>query len=234
VRDFDGSLTPGKSRLGNKLTRGVFRYLLGIKISDTQTGLRAFPIEMLPLLTQIEGSGFEYETNMLLELRNAGLNIQELPIETVYIDSNATSHYRPLVDSMRIFSAVMKFMRFSLASVLAALIDNAIFFLLLQVISGGFFAIPLAFFIARAVSSVFNFFTNHKAVFQSSGSLGGAAKRYFPLVLAQFLAGSALLNLIALSFGIQAAQATLIKVVVDLALFLLSFQIQRKWVFGKW
>jgi putative flippase GtrA len=170
---------------------------------------------------------------MLLELRKAGVGMSEIPIETVYIDNNATSHYRPLTDSLRIFSVVVKFMKFSLASVLAALVDNAIFFVLARAFTSSFFAIPLAFLIARSCSSVFNFFSIYKAVFRSGGKLGAAAKRYFLLVLAQFLLGSAILNVIVLSFSIQAGQATLIKMLVDAVLFLLSFQIQRKWVFGK-
>ena len=233
VRDFCGPLVPLKSRIGNKLTCALFRYAYGIKLSDTQTGLRAFPTKTLPLLLQIEGGRFEYETNMLLELGKAGLDMQELPIETLYIDSNASSHYRPLVDSLRIFSTLAKFMRFSIASILAAIIDNAIFFVLAKTFATGFFSIPAAFFIARTFSAVFNFIANHKAVFKSSGSLGVAAKRYFPLAVAQLLVGSAILNLIVLTLNIQAGQATLIKILVDAALFLLSFQVQRKWVFGK-
>jgi glycosyltransferase involved in cell wall biosynthesis len=233
VRDFDEPHVPLKSRIGNRLTRSVFRFTYGIKLSDTQTGLRGFPARVLPLLLQIEGGRFEYETNMLLEFRKAGLEMQELPIETVYIDSNATSHYRPFTDSLRIFSSLVKFTRFSIASLLAALIDNTIFFLLARAFSDGFFSIPTAFFIARSLSSSFNFIANHKAVFKSKGSLGAAATRYFPLVLVQFLVGSALLNLIVLSFDIQAGQATLIKMLVDGALFFISFYVQKKWVFSK-
>jgi putative flippase GtrA len=159
--------------------------------------------------------------------------MQELPIKTVYIDSNATSHYRSLSDSIRIFSTLVKFTRFSIASILAALIDNTIFFMLASAFTGSFFSIPAAFFIARASSSAFNFIANHKAVFKNGGSLGAAAKRYFPLVLAQFVVGSAILNLIVLSFGVQAGQATLIKMLVDAALFFISFNVQRKWVFNK-
>ena len=40
TRDFDGENIPAKSRFGNKLTRCICKYLCGLSIADTQTGLR--------------------------------------------------------------------------------------------------------------------------------------------------------------------------------------------------
>ena len=78
------------------MTSWVFKVLCGMEISDTQTGLRAFPVSLLPLLLSVKGDRFEYETNMLLKFRQCGVKIKEVPIETVYIEENATSHFRPI------------------------------------------------------------------------------------------------------------------------------------------
>ena len=60
-RDFSGEEVPWKSRFGNNVTKGVFKFACGIKISDTQTGLRAIPAKYLPLLSGVKGERFEYE-----------------------------------------------------------------------------------------------------------------------------------------------------------------------------
>ena len=57
---------PWKSRFGNVLTRSVFRLLAGIRLGDTQTGLRAIPAEVMEASLSIRGNRFEFETEMLL------------------------------------------------------------------------------------------------------------------------------------------------------------------------
>ena len=106
-RDFDLPGVPARSVAGNKTTSRMFR-LYGIKLSDTQTGLRAVPKRYLSRFTAIEGERFEYETNMLLKMKRRGIAFVEQPIETVYEDENAGSHYNALKDSWRIFKIMFK------------------------------------------------------------------------------------------------------------------------------
>ena len=65
-----GSRMPLRSRLGNRITRTVFRLLSGVKISDTQSGLRAFRRELLEKILAVGGERYEYEMNVLLKLRD--------------------------------------------------------------------------------------------------------------------------------------------------------------------
>ena len=234
ARDFDEPKVPFKSRLGNTVSRGVFRQLLDIGISDTQTGLRGFPASLLPLLSEVPGERFEYETNVLLALHEKGFAMDEMRIETLYTGGNESSHYRPFFDSLRIFSAILRFFKFSMSSLAAALIDNVLFYLFLVAFSGlfGLFAVTMAFAAARLLSSVFNFTVNRRFVFRSERAAGASAARYYVLAAACFLAGALALNLVALPSGLQAGTTTLVKIAIDSALFLLSFRIQRKWVFG--
>ena len=53
-RDFDLDIVPKKSRVGNKVTAFMFRFVCGIKLSDTQTGLRAIPYEYLADFSEIK------------------------------------------------------------------------------------------------------------------------------------------------------------------------------------
>ena len=43
ARDFDTENVPFKSKVGNKLTKVIFNFLIGTKLTDTQTGLRGIP-----------------------------------------------------------------------------------------------------------------------------------------------------------------------------------------------
>ena len=106
-RDFDLPGVPARSVAGNKTTSRMFR-LYGIRLSDTQTGLRAIPKRYLSRFCAIEGERFEYETNMLLKMKRRGIEFAEQPIETVYEDENSGSHYNTVKDSWRIFRIMFK------------------------------------------------------------------------------------------------------------------------------
>ena len=106
--DAEGVITiDGDGQHLTKDTSRMFR-LYGIKLSDTQTGLRAIPMRYLSRFTAIEGERFEYETNMLLKMKRRGIGFVEQPIETVYEDENLGSHYNAVKDSWRIFKIMMK------------------------------------------------------------------------------------------------------------------------------
>jgi len=130
-RNFDLPDIPPKSRSGNKITSGVFRFLCGIVLGDTQTGLRAVGRTHFEKLLQIGGERYEYETNMLLEFHSASIAYTEVEIETVYEDNNSGSHFRPVRDSMRIyklifahvFKRLFRFIKYVLSSCISAGID---------------------------------------------------------------------------------------------------------------
>ena len=110
VRDFSLEHVPWRSRMGNTITRGIMKLACGVSVTDTQTGLRAIPARDLPLMLRIPGERYEYETQMLLSLRDAGVGIGEVIIETVYIDENESSHFNPLKDSWKIYKIIFRHM----------------------------------------------------------------------------------------------------------------------------
>lgn len=109
-RDFDLPGVPPRSVAGNKTTSRFFRLLFGIKLSDTQTGLRAIPAAYLGDFCSIDGERFEYETNMLLQMKRMGVEFVEQPIETVYDQEDYSSHYNAVKDSLRISKVMLKFL----------------------------------------------------------------------------------------------------------------------------
>lgn len=107
-RDFDQPGVPPRSVAGNKTTSRMFRLIYGIRLSDTQTGLRAIPRFCLERFEKIEGERFEYETNMLLDMKRGGIEFVEQPIATVYDEEDYSSHYNAVKDSWRIFKIMFK------------------------------------------------------------------------------------------------------------------------------
>jgi glycosyltransferase involved in cell wall biosynthesis len=107
VRKFTHNM-PLRSKLGNIASRIMFEIACGVKISDSQTGLRGFPISMLPWLLKVEGDRFDYEMNMLLKAPACGYGLNQVVISTVYNKHRHISHYRPLHDSALISASLLK------------------------------------------------------------------------------------------------------------------------------
>ncbi len=230
-RDFTGENVPPRSRFGNHTTSLVFRLVCGLKISDTQTGLRAFPRRLLPLLSSIEGDRFEYETNMLLKFGQNGVTIREEKIETVYIEENRTSHFRTVRDSLRVYSFILSFV---LSSAISFVADLSIFYIIRKLFGFalGASAELVATVGARAISSLINFTINKKKVFGNKGSVKSTLPRYYMLAIPQMLASAGLVTLLCSLLSANAEGATIIKIIVDTVLFFISYRIQNNWVFA--
>lgn len=230
-RDFDLPEVPFKSRRGNKITSFVFRTGCGIHLSDTQTGLRAVSSAIFPALTEISGDRYEYETNMLLELHRMGVPFSEVKIDTVYEDNNSGSHFRPVRDSILIYKLIIKYIASSFASAGVDLLS----FLILHALLGGILAelaVPVCTVLARALSSFVNFNLNKKLVFGSNRKYSDAIVRYYILCVIQLSVSAGLVYLLGLLFTTDSSWLlTLLKALVDTLLFLISFHIQREWVF---
>ena len=106
VRDLSAPGVPARSRAGNAWMRYFLELFCGADVSDTQTGLRAFPSRLYGLMLDTPGSRFEYETAALAALRFAGEGVEEVPVATIYAPGPRKSHHRPFRDSVRIWSAL--------------------------------------------------------------------------------------------------------------------------------
>jgi glycosyltransferase involved in cell wall biosynthesis len=100
---------PPRSRIGNTITRAMFRAATGREVSDTQTGLRAYPADLLERLCTIPGERFEYEMNVLLAAAASDLPLEEVEIPTTYLNDNAASHFDGLADSMRVYRPLLRY-----------------------------------------------------------------------------------------------------------------------------
>jgi len=238
-RDFTQPDVPPRSRFGNHTTSLVFKLFCGMTISDTQTGLRAIPRSALETFLTVSGERYEYETNMLLAMKTEGIPFDEVKIRTVYIEENKSSHFHAVRDSWRIYKLILAhFFRYTLSSLLCAGVDTvgySLFSWLLGSLIHGLALTAAAGVIARAISSMLNFFLNKAVVFRSSASTGKALLRYYllaiPQMAVQVLLTQGSYTLLHISER-QGGLRTLIYVIVMVVLYFISYTIQRSWVFA--
>ena len=221
-RQFTGEV-PFKSRWGNRITRFVYALASGVHVGDTQTGLRALPRRSLGEMLRIDGERYEYEMNVLLKLRDMTLTVFEVPIETIYIDDNAGSHFNPVRDAFRIYMVIFRYL---FSSVTSFAVDYLLYWMCLGLLRLS----PLvSYALARLVSSQVNYHLNKHTVFSGRGGKHSMVK-YYALAVAQGLVGAGLVQVLPQMLPISAA---IIKIPVDLALFAVSYFIQRDFVFDK-
>ncbi len=255
-RDFDDPAVPSRNRFGNKTTRLVFRLLIGMTITDAQTGLRAFPRDRFEWLLGVEGSRFEYESNMLLDMQEQSVPFEEVTIRTIYINGNKTSHFHPIKDSFKVYKPILsraKNMRFLAGSAGSAVIDVGVFTLLnglmrlagfvggstLFTLSGGpgfsvdWTRIAIATVVARIISSLCNYHWNRNAVFRSTEKKSRTMVRYYILAVCQIFLAAELLALLSGWLRATGFGEMCLKMLVDLVLFFGSYQIQKRWVFRR-
>lgn len=226
VRTFEPAQTPAKSYWGNKITSRLFYFISGTLIRDTQTGLRGCSLETAEALLSIDGNRFEYEMNVLLESRSLGFRLIEEPIATIYLNNNEQSHFRPLKDSWLIYRRMFAYLFAAMAS---AVLDFSIFLLLILMIGHSTDDLVLATITARILSGATNYYLNKYWVFHDRSKNSRTFWKYGLLFIAQLTLSS--LGVTVVTKLITSAFFS--KLLVDGALFVLSFLVQRSWVFAQ-
>jgi glycosyltransferase involved in cell wall biosynthesis len=221
AREFDRG-TPLRSLIGNVITRGIFSYLVGVKVSDTQTGLRGIPRKFVPDILLLEGERYEFETNMLIAAKTHNMPIKEERINTIYIENNRSSHFNPLIDSMRIY---FLFIRFLFSSSIASVIDMIVFAITYNLITSSIFQSIIA---GRLMASVVNFSVNRQLVFHNRDRIVVTVVKYYLLaVIIMMLTYVMTVSMVSyLKTGV-----ILSKILSETLLFLVSFAIQRDFIF---
>jgi glycosyltransferase involved in cell wall biosynthesis len=217
----DQQSVPARSRFGNAVSAMLFKVAAGFAVSDTQTGLRGIPASALEWARTVKGDRFEYELEMLLAVKEAGMRVVELPIATVYLDHNASSHFRPVRDSLRVMRPML---RFGAASFAGFLIDTVVLQLVFW-LSGSLLASVIA---ARVLSGSANFALNRRILGPDSPLLRSALK-YAALAVALLVANYVWLSALTAA-GLPLLPA---KIVTEVSLYVVSFAVQRSIVFGR-
>lgn len=233
VRSFDGDHIPWKSKAGNKITIKVLSFLTGIKVSDTQTGLRGIPLKFMSELIEVPGDRFEFETQMLLESVDK-YPIVEVPIETIYDSKeNHQSHFNPFKDSIKIYRILARqFVKYLISSLSSSVVDIVLFALFCSLFKNSYpvWYASIATVSARVISAIYNYLINYILVFKSKEKVSKSALRYFILAIVQMLCSTVLVQAGVFIFR---SMEVLIKIIVDVFLFFCSYYIQNRFVFKK-
>lgn len=227
TRAFTGKGIPFKSRWGNRITSFVYFLSTGRRCADTQTGLRGIPEKYRALSLSVPGDRYEYEMNLLLAMRRKKIPFVAVPIDTIYLEGNASSHFNPLRDSAVIYFNILKY---SLSSLVSAAADLSLFTLFVHMVFGaGTEGILAATVTARLASGCMNFGLNKFWVFESRKRSAYEALLYAALFFGQMT----LSWLLVASLKQMPLNLTLIKVFVDTGLFFISYAVQKNFIFNK-
>ena len=221
TRTFERDV-PLRSIIGNTCTKVLFRLLTGKRVSDTQSGLRGIPIRFVPKLLGIQANGYEFELEMLLAAKHGNRSIVEQEVRTVYIDSNRSSHFHVLRDSMKIYFVLFRFM---LASLMTAAVDYIVFIIALSIASNIFFSL----YLARAIALAVNYTAVKNLVFFSDQKHRVVFPRYVCLVIVNGLIAYAMIRYLVASFALKVVVA---KIISELIIYLGNFAIQRDFIFS--
>ena len=213
---------PIRSRMGNSITKSIYYITTGVKVYDTQTGLRCFTDKLIDFVLNIKGNRYEYEMNILLFAPQYNIKITEIEIETIYIDNNSGSHFNTLKDSYRVYKEIIKF---SLSSIISFIIDY-LFYTLFIIFIGN---ITLSNVFARIISATTNYTINKKIVFNNKDKVSKTFIEYALLALFILLLNTMLLNII-VKLGINMFIA---KILVEITLFIFSWLVQKRKIFKK-
>ena len=213
---------PLKSYVGNNISKFIYKVVLGRSFKDTQTGLRGLNRSFMLQCLTIKSNRFEFETEQLALAVNHHIDIVEIPIETIYIENNKASSFRPLVDSFKIYFVLF---RYGLSSIITALADFIVFMIALSLGVSVFSSNMLA----RTVSIGIQFTLLDKFVFQTKAKLMKfvlfASYVYIMGIISAWTQISAIEN-----FGIPIIAA---KIIVEGILFFVNFAFLRLYIFTK-
>jgi glycosyltransferase involved in cell wall biosynthesis len=102
ARNMDQSSVPGKSSFGHRFSNFWFKVETGIKLPDTQSGFRLYPVQRLQSMTFITRR-FEFEIEVIVRSAWNGIPVTSVPVSVYYAPpGERVSHFRPFADFTRI------------------------------------------------------------------------------------------------------------------------------------
>src|SRR5207253_3191107 len=151
------------------------------------------------------------------------MRLVQIPIRTIYEPGNRSSHFNPLIDSMKIYFVLA---RFSSVSLMSAVLDNLVFYLVWKRTG----QILGAQVVARAVAVVFNYLMVRGTVFASRESHVRLLPKYLTLVAASATASYFGITFLTAHWHAPTMPA---KIIVETLLFFVNFLVQRLLIFRR-
>ena len=232
-RNFHDKHVPILNYLVHLFASKILQFLYGIKIHDIQSGLRGIPTKHLLWMVGMRGERYDFETNMLIKAKQHNLTIISIPVNSLYLKKHSRPQYRIVKDSTLIFfRLILGIIQYWGSGLSSGIIDITVFTVLNSMVLAPWppsLRILISTVTARTISSGYNYFMNRKIVFADTGRVANSFTRYYILCVLQMLASYSLVLGVSQVLMIN---ASIIKIVIDIVLGLISYQIQLHWVFS--
>ena len=101
-----GQMLP-RRRTANRFSAWCIARCSGVRITDSQSGFRYYSKKLISGM-KLRTDGFDMESEVIVRAGRNGFPIVTIPIELGFVDGIATSHYKPLKDTLRIFWTVTR------------------------------------------------------------------------------------------------------------------------------
>jgi glycosyltransferase involved in cell wall biosynthesis len=95
-----GGMLP-RRRMANRFSAWAVAKASRTKIKDSQSGYRFYSARVLREIP-LRAEGFDMETEVIIRAGVRGLRVEQIPIDLGFVDGLSTSHYKPLLDTLRI------------------------------------------------------------------------------------------------------------------------------------
>jgi len=213
---------PLKSYVGNNISKFIYKILLGKNFKDTQTGLRGLSRFFMKKCLTIKSNRFEFETEQLAISVQQNLHIIEIPIETIYIEDNKASSFRPLVDSFKIYFVLF---RYGLSSIITAIVDFIVFMIALSFGSN----VLVANILARTASIGVQFTLLDKYVFHTKTKILSFVFFAAYVYIMGIISAMSQISIVD-HFNISVITA---KILIEGLLFFVNFAVLRLYIFTK-
>lgn len=209
------------------LAQNIYGFLSGIEAQDVCPSLFAMSRGNLERMTHMKSKDKAFCSDILLEAREKNLTIVDIPTQA---KTDTAPGFELLTSSFKLY---LVFIKFSIAAFVAYLVDIGTFYLFQKLFSflDDEFKILTATVISRILCSIATYLLNKGAVFNSQARSRGTVVRFIILATGQLIVSWLLVWGIGSLLGGGDEVNTLLKVVVDLVIFIASFTIQRDWVF---
>ena len=113
ARDMESENVPSKSSFGNKFSNFWYWAETGDKLSDTQSGYRLYPVDLMKGITFFTNR-FEFEVEVLIRSNWNDIVVKTIPVNIFYAEGDKRiTHFKPSVDFTRI--SVLNTVLFSIA-----------------------------------------------------------------------------------------------------------------------
>ena len=101
-----GQMLP-RRRMANRFSAACIAFASGVEITDSQSGFRYYSANLLRQV-KLRAEGFDMESEVIVRAGRRKFGVVTIPIELGFVDGIATSHYKPLKDTLRIAWTVIR------------------------------------------------------------------------------------------------------------------------------